>query len=155
MIITQGDWADEMFLIFRGVVKLVELSESEGRSIYLKDGDYFGEIAVLTGGKRMMSVRAVTYCHLYSLQQRLLEKILQQVCARRGAVRRVDARAHRRPPPLLTQLLVRPRRWQYPECVNNLVINMMDTYDNFDEIKTQIFALAENESKGLAHGLAA
>lgn len=32
---------------------------------------------------------------------------------------------------------------------------MMDTYDNFDEIKTQIFALAENESKGLAHGLAA
>ena len=78
LIITQGDWADEMFLIFRGVVKLVELSEIEGHSIYLKDGDYFGEIAVLTGGKRMMSVRAVTYCHLYSLQQRLLERILQQ-----------------------------------------------------------------------------
>ena len=111
-IITQGDWADEMFLIFRGVVKLVELSEQEGRSIYLKDGDYFGEIAVLTGGKRMMSVRAVTYCHLYSLQQKLLEKILQQ----------------------------------YPECVNNLVMNMMDTYDNFDEIKTQIFALADQDA---------
>ena len=57
MIITQGDWADEMFLIFRGVVKLVELSAAEGHSIYLKDGDYFGEIAVLTGGRRMMSIR--------------------------------------------------------------------------------------------------
>ena len=56
---------------------------------------------------------------------------------------------------LSVAVLVAPRRWQYPECVNNLVINMMDTYDNFDEIKTQIFALAENESKGLAHGLAA
>ena len=108
MIITQGDWADEMFLIYRGVVKLVELSESEGASIYLKDGDYFGEIAVLTGGKRMMSVRAVTYCHLYSLQQRLLERILQQ----------------------------------HPECIDNLLVNMMDTYENFEEIKTQIFALA-------------
>jgi len=97
-----------MFLIYRGVVKLVELSESEGASIYLKDGDYFGEIAVLTGGKRMMSVRAVTYCHLYSLQQRLLERILQQ----------------------------------HPECIDNLLVNMMDTYENFEEIKTQIFALA-------------
>ena len=29
--------ATEMFLIYRGVVKLVELSEMEGRSIYLKD----------------------------------------------------------------------------------------------------------------------
>jgi hypothetical protein len=108
MIISQGDWADEMFLIYRGVVKLVELSEQEGRGIYLKDGDYFGEIAVLTGGKRMMSVRAVTYCHLYSLQQRLLERILQQ----------------------------------YPECIDNLLVNMMDTYENFEEIKAQIFALA-------------
>ena len=108
MIITQGELADEMFLIFRGVVKLVELSEQEGHGIYLKDGDYFGEIAVLTGGKRMMSIRAVTYCHLYSLQQKLLEKILQQ----------------------------------YPECINNLLTNMMDTYENFDEIKAQIFALA-------------
>ena len=112
LIITQGDWADEMFLIFRGVVKLVELSEQEGYSIYLKDGDYFGEIAVLTGGKRMMSVRAVTYCHLYSLQQRLLERILQQ----------------------------------YPECIDNLLFNMANTYDNFDEIKERIFLLAEQGS---------
>ena len=108
LIITIGDWADEMFLIFRGVVKLVELSEQEGRSIYLKDGDYFGEIAVLTGGKRMMSVRAVTYCHLYSLQQRLLERILQQ----------------------------------HPDCIDSLLLNMMNTYDNFDEIKERIFTLA-------------
>jgi len=111
MVISQGDWADEMFLIFRGVVKLVELSEAEGRSIYLKDGDYFGEIAVLTGGRRMMSVKAVTYCHLYSLKQKLLEKILQQ----------------------------------YPDCVNNLLINMMDTYENFEEIKMRIFAIVDSE----------
>ena len=35
--------------------------------------DYFGEIAALTGGQRFMSIKAVTYCHLYSLQQKLLE----------------------------------------------------------------------------------
>lgn len=86
-----GDWADEMFLIYRGVVRIVELSEELGHGIYLKDGDYFGEIAVLTGGRRMMSVRAVTYCHLYSLQQKLLERILQQ----------------------------------HPDCINNLLVNMM------------------------------
>ena len=38
-----------------------------------------------------MSVRAVTYCHLYSLQQKLLERILQQ----------------------------------HPDCINNLLVNMM------------------------------
>ena len=61
----------------------------------------------------MMSVRAVTYCHLYSLQQKLLERILQQ----------------------------------YPECVNNLVVNMMHTYDNFEEIKEQIFSIAGREQE--------
>ena len=27
----------------------------------------------VTGGERFMSIKAVTYCHLYSLQQKLLE----------------------------------------------------------------------------------
>ena len=65
-----------MFVIYRGVVLLVELSETEGRPLYMKDGDYFGEIAALTGGQRFMSIKAVTYCHLYSLQQKLLEVLL-------------------------------------------------------------------------------
>ena len=112
LIVQRGAWGDEMFLIYRGVVKLVELSESTGVGVYLTDGDYFGEIAVLTGGRRMMSVRAVTYCHLYSLQQRLLEGILQQ----------------------------------HPECINNLLINMMAAYANFEDIKAQIFALARKPS---------
>jgi len=77
-IVSKGDWGDEMFLIYRGVVNLVEISEQAGKAVYLRDGDYFGEIAVLTCGKRMVSVRAVTYCHIYSLRQRLLERILQQ-----------------------------------------------------------------------------
>ena len=72
LIVAKGDWGDCMFLIYRGVVKLVELSEQSGKNVYLRDGDYFGEIAVLTCGKRMVSVRAVTYCHLYSLGQKLL-----------------------------------------------------------------------------------
>ena len=55
----------------------------------------------------------MTYCHLYSLQQKLLERILQQ----------------------------------YPECVNNLVVNMMHTYDNFEEIKEQIFSIAGREQE--------
>ena len=72
-IVSKGEWGDEMFVIYRGVVLLVELSETEGRPLYMKDGDYFGEIAALTGGQRFMSIKAVTYCHLYSLQQKLLE----------------------------------------------------------------------------------
>ena len=114
LIIAQGDLADEMFLIYRGVVKLVEISEKLGHSVCLNDGDYFGEIAVLTGGRRMMSVVASTYCHLYSLQQRLLEKILQQ----------------------------------HPECINNLLVNMMQSYDNFEEIKEQIISLAGGDVGG-------
>ena len=75
-IVSKGEWGDEMFVIYRGVVLLVELSETEGRPLYMKDGDYFGEIAALTGGQRFMSIKAVTYCHLYSLQQKLLEVLL-------------------------------------------------------------------------------
>jgi len=81
--------------------------------MYLKDGDYFGEIAVLTGGRRMMSISAVTYCHLYSLQQKLLERILQQ----------------------------------HPECIDNMLVNMMDAYENFSEIRSQIFSIAANEKQ--------
>ena len=62
----------------------------------------------------MMSVVASTYCHLYSLQQRLLEKILQQ----------------------------------HPECINNLLVNMMQSYDNFEEIKEQIISLAGGDVGG-------
>jgi len=112
-IIRRGEWADEMFLVYRGLVQLVELSEKEGRAMYLKDGDYFGEIAVLTGGRRMMSISAVTYCHLYSLQQKLLERILQQ----------------------------------HPECIDNMLVNMMDAYENFSEIRSQIFSIAANDKQ--------
>lgn len=39
-VIVKGEWADEMFLIYRGSVRLVEISEQQGYDVFLKDGGY-------------------------------------------------------------------------------------------------------------------
>ena len=43
----------------------------------LSDGEYFGELAVLFGGKRTRSIVAVTHAHLYSQEHEDLGRVLR------------------------------------------------------------------------------
>ena len=44
----------------------------------MKQGDYFGEIALVLNAKRTCNVRATAFCELLSLRRELFEKIVVQ-----------------------------------------------------------------------------
>lgn len=54
-VVERGDPGDAMYIVLAGVAEV----DVGGRSHKLKDGDFFGEMAVIAGKKRMATVRAV------------------------------------------------------------------------------------------------
>jgi CRP-like cAMP-binding protein len=70
VILTEGTPGDVMYLIEWGRVEV--LSKTDGRSrvlAVLGEGDFFGEMALLTGNTRSATVRAVTDVDLLALYQ--------------------------------------------------------------------------------------
>ncbi|CAG0880601.1 unnamed protein product [Darwinula stevensoni] len=65
IIIKEGTIGTKMYFIQEGIVDIVMSSGEVATS--LSDGSYFGEICLLTNAKRVASVRAETYCNLFSL----------------------------------------------------------------------------------------
>jgi len=56
----------------------LEVISREGTSVYttLRDGDFFGEIALLLGKPRSASVRSKEYCDLYVLDKDSFTQII-------------------------------------------------------------------------------
>ncbi|KAL7669052.1 hypothetical protein ACOME3_009723 [Neoechinorhynchus agilis] len=75
VIILAGSVGEKMYFIQEGVVDIVRSSDGEV-STTLGEGSYFGEISLILRTKRTATVRAVTYCHLYSLSATHLKNIL-------------------------------------------------------------------------------
>ncbi|XP_076322830.1 potassium/sodium hyperpolarization-activated cyclic nucleotide-gated channel 2-like isoform X2 [Tachypleus tridentatus] len=65
IIIKEGTPGSKMYFIQEGIVDIVMSNGDVATS--LSDGSYFGEICLLTNTRRVASVRAETYCHLFSL----------------------------------------------------------------------------------------
>lgn len=65
VIVSKGDDAEEMFFIVSGRVEV----ELPNNPVILGEGDYFGEIALITGGTRTATVRAVGACELLQLDR--------------------------------------------------------------------------------------
>jgi ATP-binding cassette subfamily B protein len=66
-IVCQNDPGDKFYIIARGKVEVWRKEEQSGKSLcvgVLNDGDYFGEITLITGFPRTATVRtiAVTTC---------------------------------------------------------------------------------------------
>lgn len=75
-IIREGAVEDSMYLIMRGVVRVVkDVNGKETELATLIAGDFFGEIALLFGVKRTATCKAVTPCILYSLNRHDFEKV--------------------------------------------------------------------------------
>jgi len=58
-IIREGEIGNEMYFIMNGVAKVLIKSENASKpalTIYLKKGDYFGEIALIIDSKRTADV---------------------------------------------------------------------------------------------------
>ncbi|RVE67264.1 hypothetical protein OJAV_G00115420 [Oryzias javanicus] len=74
-IIREGTLGRKMYFIQHGTVTVIPRGSKE---IRLSDGAYFGEICLLTQGRRTASVRAETYCRLYSLSADDFNEVLEE-----------------------------------------------------------------------------
>ncbi|KAL1281050.1 hypothetical protein QQF64_015650, partial [Cirrhinus molitorella] len=74
-IIREGTIGKKMYFIQHGVVNVITKGTV---GLKLSDGSYFGEICLLTRGRRTASVRAETYCRLYSLSVDNFNEVLEE-----------------------------------------------------------------------------
>ncbi|KAM9755032.1 potassium/sodium hyperpolarization-activated cyclic nucleotide-gated channel 3 [Menidia menidia] len=74
-IIREGTIGKKMYFIQHGVVSVLTKSSKDTK---LTDGSYFGEICLLTLGRRTASVRADNYCRLYSLSVDNFNEVLEE-----------------------------------------------------------------------------
>lgn len=74
MIINKGEIGREMYLLARGEVDV--LDDSGNVVKVLKDGDFFGEVALLKSTPRMANVRARSSCDLFVLDKADFNRIL-------------------------------------------------------------------------------
>ena len=91
-LIRAGDRADAVYFISSGAAEV----SVAGRKIHLGAGDFFGEMALLSGERRSADVTAVDYCDLLVLDQRdfrhfiaespELKAYLDAMAAKRGAM---------------------------------------------------------------------
>ena len=79
VIIEENTPAERFFIIFRGKIEITKKFE-DGEQFVLgvhSDGEFFGEIAALTGQPRSASVRALGPCELLRLSGEDLHALLE------------------------------------------------------------------------------
>ena len=68
IVFKEGDLGDKMYLIREGTVEVFITKDGKENIVrQLKEGEYFGEIALLAEGKRTASIRAITPLKLVSV----------------------------------------------------------------------------------------
>lgn len=102
-IIHQGDVGDKLFIVNRGQVEVVASGPmDQARPLaVLREGDYFGEMALLQDIPRTATVRASTPVQLFSLTKADFNGLLRASPRLRGMVERTVAeRVAAAPPPV-------------------------------------------------------
>jgi len=70
-IFKQGDFGDAFYIVINGKVKISKKEDSEEKTIaVLKDGDFFGEMALLEEAPRSATASASEDCKLYKITQK-------------------------------------------------------------------------------------
>ncbi|XP_065758755.1 potassium/sodium hyperpolarization-activated cyclic nucleotide-gated channel 3 [Muntiacus reevesi] len=75
LVVREGSVGRKMYFIQHGLLSVLARGARDTR---LTDGSYFGEICLLTRGRRTASVRADTYCRLYSLSVDHFNAVLEE-----------------------------------------------------------------------------
>jgi CPA1 family monovalent cation:H+ antiporter len=91
VIVRQGERGSSLFLLARGVVRVLHAHDGgEGPIATLMAGDFFGEMALLHGSRRAATCRAVTPCALYELARSDLDDVLASCPAMQRALEEAD-----------------------------------------------------------------
>jgi len=79
-LIKEGEVGECMFFLVRGIVEVLVKDDNGVDQLHctLKEGSWFGEIALLKDIVRTASVRSVTVCWLFQLDKRVFNKVLQR-----------------------------------------------------------------------------
>ena len=88
IIIKEGTIGNKMYFIQEGIVDITINGEV---ATSLSDGSYFGEICLLTNARRVASVRAETYCNLFSLSVEHFNAVLDSYPLMRRTMESVAA----------------------------------------------------------------
>lgn len=76
-IVRQGEVGDRFFIVRRGVLEAVQNNGSADRVVgQIGEGEFFGELALLTGAPRAATVRARTDCELFAMSRRGFDRAL-------------------------------------------------------------------------------
>ena len=87
MIVRQGTAGDSLYLVARGVIRVSRHDGGLHRDLAtLMAGDFFGEMALIAGGHRTATCRAVTPCALYELRRSDLDAVLSATPAMQAAL---------------------------------------------------------------------
>jgi len=77
IVITAGEPGDSLFVLTTGLMRAYARTQ-DGRHVQVRmmsDGDFFGEISILTGNPRTATITAVTRCDLLELDRATLDSI--------------------------------------------------------------------------------
>jgi CPA1 family monovalent cation:H+ antiporter len=92
-IVRQGESGSSLFMVARGVVRVSRQDGGITRDVAtLMAGDFFGEMALLHGGARTATCRAVTPCALYELRREDLDEVLATSLTMKTALEEADRR---------------------------------------------------------------
>ncbi|HUG52291.1 MAG TPA: cyclic nucleotide-binding domain-containing protein [Vicinamibacteria bacterium] len=80
IVLTEGDPGDSLFVLTEGRVKAFVRDPAQGRQMLMRElgeGDFFGEISILSGKARSATVTAATRCEMLELDRNTLDQISQ------------------------------------------------------------------------------
>jgi small-conductance mechanosensitive channel/CRP-like cAMP-binding protein len=78
-VIEQGEEGRSMFILLHGEASvLVKANGINTQVATLRDGDYFGEMSLLTGEPRSATVAARTDCEMWEIDKEVFAELLQQ-----------------------------------------------------------------------------
>jgi len=78
VVILEGERGDSLFIVTTGTVKAFVRNPQGGEPVMVRrmsDGDFFGEISILSGKPRTATVTAATACELLELDRATLDSI--------------------------------------------------------------------------------
>ena len=78
-IFRENDYTDTFFSILSGAVKIEIDKKDPGKFIELTQGQFFGEMSLISGRRRSASIRAAAGCVLIETPRRLMNKIIASV----------------------------------------------------------------------------
>ena len=79
VVVKQGDQGDRFYIIASGklIAEKKESPESQAKKVFeYKEGDYFGEIALIKNTVRQATIKTETYCRLVSIERDSFKRLL-------------------------------------------------------------------------------